>query len=282
MSPPKPHALTIVVPTLNAAATLPVALEALRPLVAANCSVIIVDGGSVDATRVIAEGFPCTLLTSPGSMYAALNAGFAHAGTEWLTWINADDLLYADSILRRISQARANEDVLYGPVDFIDSAGRFIHCWRSAAPQDLLTLYRAGYSPLLQQGTLFRRKAFEIVGGFNTTYSLVADADYWWRALEHGITFRDAPFSSVAAFRMHSKQLSQKFAAEMKAEHRRMHLDHPLNGATWRSRFAFVRWRLANSGNYAVRFLRRANLVGSPGCAGSYDVPYTPTPPSSR
>jgi glycosyltransferase involved in cell wall biosynthesis len=240
-----------------------------------HARVIIVDGGSVDATLGIAEAFPCTMLATAGSMYDALNAGFTHAESEWLTWINADDLLYADSTLLRLSKAGASDDVLYGPVDFIDASGRFIHCWQSAPPDDLLSLYKAGYSPLLQQGTLFRSAVFNTLGGFNTTYSLVADADYWWRGLEHGLSFRLTRHSTVAAFRMHGKQLSQTFPEKMKADHRRMWRAHAATGATWQSRYAFMRWRLANAGNYAVRFLRRANLVGAPGCARSYDVPRT-------
>jgi glycosyltransferase involved in cell wall biosynthesis len=263
------------VPTLNAAATLRCTLESLRTLVDTNCRVIVVDGGSVDATLGIAEAFPCTTLATAGSMYEALNAGFARAESEWLTWINGDDLLYADSTLLRLSKAGASDDVLYGPVDFIDSSGRFIHCWQSAPPHDLLTLYKAGYSPLLQQGTLFRSTVFNTLGGFNTTYSLVADADYWWRGLEHGLSFRHARFSTVAAFRMHEKQLSQTFPEQMKVEHHRMWQAHAATGATWQSRSAFVRWRLANIRNYAVRILRRTNLVGAPGFARSYEVPRT-------
>ena len=280
LAAPSTCRLAVIMPTLNAAATLRWTLESLRPLVDNDCRLIIVDGGSADGTLAIAEAFPCTLLTTPGTMYQALNHGFTHARADWLTWINADDLLYSDSVLRRLAIARASDDVLYGPVDFIDSAGRFVHCWQSAAPHDLLALYQAGYSPLLQQGTLFRRTVFETLGGFNARYTLVADADFWWRAVEGDVRFRDCMQSSVAAFRLHEKQLSQAFREEMKAEHRRMWNDHSRRGPTWRSRAAFMRWRLANAGNYAVRFLRRANLVGTAGCAGSYDIPTVEVDPS--
>jgi glycosyltransferase involved in cell wall biosynthesis len=263
------------VPTLNAAATLRLTLESLRPLVEKGCRVLVVDGGSTDATRAIAEAFPCTLLTCAGSMYHAINAGFAHADADaaWLTWINADDLLYADTALSRIADADGRDDVLYGPVDFIDSAGRFLHCWQSAAPRDLLVLYRAGYSPLLQQGTLFRREAHEKVVAFDTHYSLVADADYWWRALEIGLRFRHAPRRSVAAFRLHAEQQSFRHRERMQGEHAAMVAAHGASISRGRAVAPLCRWRYANATNYAVRCLRQATIRGRSSFVRSYDIP---------
>lgn len=265
--------LAVVVPTLDAAATLRCTLESLRPLVDDGCRIVVVDGGSVDETVAIANSFPCTLLTAPGSMYEAINVGFAHADAEWLTWINADDLLYADTAMTRMSEARAEDDILYGPVDFIDSAGRFLHCWQSAAPRHLLALYRGGYSPLLQQGTLFRRSVHAALGGFDTRYTLVADADYWWRALERGLRFRQASSRSVAAFRLHARQQSFRHHERMRSEHDAMVAAHGRSTSRALAIAALWRWRCANATNYVVRCLRQANIRGRSGCVRSYDIP---------
>jgi glycosyltransferase involved in cell wall biosynthesis len=235
--------------------------------------VVVVDGGSTDATTEIAErrGVRIEELRSPG-LYAALNAGFAVVKGAWLTWINADDLLYASTAAARLEQPD-DADVLYGPVDFIDSDGRFVHCWTSASPADMLRLYQAGYSPLLQQGTLFRRQVFEQLGGFDETYHFVGDADFWWRALEAGNSFRACAHPPVAAFRLHTGQLSHRYAGPMRAEHDRMVAAHGGRRLSLRSWLALCRLRGRNLPSYCVRCLRRWDLEGHVRPVTSYDIP---------
>ncbi len=270
MAAPEP-ALGIVVPALNAAATLPATLHSLHGAAATGAEILLVDGGSTDDTVAIAAAHGVAVHTAPGGMYAALNVGFRRLRAAWLTWINADDLLYADRLAERVRPG-GGADVVYGPVDFIDPAGRFVHSWTSGHPADLLPLYRAGYSPLLQQGTLFRRSVFETLGGFDESYRFVGDADFWWRALEAGFVFRRAGPPPVAAFRLHGDQLSQRFATEMRAEHARMVAAHGGRRRSPRSWLGVARFRGRNLPAYVVRCLRRGDLEGRARLAGSYDV----------
>jgi glycosyltransferase involved in cell wall biosynthesis len=265
--------LGIVVPALDAAATIGTTLECLRPAAAAGARVVVIDGGSTDDTVARTSPFPVDCHFVAGTMYEAINAGCRMLDVEWLTWINADDILHGDRLAPRIAAAGSDDGVLYGPVDFIDACGRFVHAWRSARPADLLPLYRAGYSPLLQQGTLFRRRVFEAVGGFDAGYRYVADADFWWRALEAGHRFRAAPTPPVAAFRLHAAQQSQRHRAEMHEEHRRMVAAQGARPRAWSGLVPLARWRLGNATNYVVRGLRRGGLTGRPGLAGSYSIP---------
>lgn len=263
--------LGVVIPTLDASTTLPATLESLRPAIAAGAKVVVVDGGSTDTTREIAESNHVEVERCAGGMYAALNHGFRCLGTAWMTWINADDLLYADMLANRMHWA-TDAHVLYGSVDFVDLAGRFVHAWTSAAPGDLLPLYRAGYSPLLQQGALFQRHVFEALGGFNEAYRFVGDADFWWRALEAGFIFRRCAHPPLAAFRLHGGQLSQRHARDMRAEHESMVRSHGGRRRAIRSWLALCRFRGRNLTSYAVRALRRRELEGRVWLPESYDV----------
>lgn len=263
--------LGVVVPTLNAASTLAATLESLRPAMQVGAEVIVVDGGSTDSTTAIGQGEGVRVEHCGGGMYSALNHGFRLLRSDWLTWINADDLLYSDRLIGRM-QSAGNADVLYGPVDFIDPAGRFVHSWTSASPADLLPLYRAGYSPLLQQGSLFRRRVFEQLGGFDETYRFVGDAEFWWRALEAGKSFHRSTHPPVAAFRLHGGQLSQRYAGSMRVEHERMVTAHGGRRRSLRSWLALCRFRGRNLHSYLVRCLRRHDLEGGVRLPGSYDV----------
>lgn len=261
----------IVIAAKNAATTIRDTLESCLPAADRGARLLVVDGCSSDATASIALSFGAEVITHDLGLYAALNAGMSYLDSEWLTWINADDVLYADQVVSRLESA-GEADVLYGRVDFIDQSGRFMHSWQSATPRDLLPLYRAGYSPLLQQGALFRRRVFDALQGFDTIYALVGDADFWWRALERQFVFKRAAHPPVAAFRLHAGQLSQVRADEMRAEHRLMVVRHGGRKASCRAALALMRLRGSNLPSYAVRAIRRHDLTGQFALAGSYSL----------
>lgn len=271
--------LGVVIPALNAAGTIRATLESLRPFRAAGAEIVVVDGGSTDETCNIAREHAVQVVTSAGGMYAAINVGCRSVMSRWLTWINADDTLFPHAISERID--RAGEcAVLYGRVDFLDGRGHFLHSWKSARASDLLKLYRAGYSPLLQQGTIFRRDVFEQLGGFDESYRYVGDADFWWRALEHGFMFQRDDGPPVAGFRLHDGQLSRRFAEDMGGEHRRMVARHGCSPGMLSALVAALRFRAANWRGYVVRSLRRADLGGGAFLPGSYDKPAVRAPTS--
>lgn len=263
-------AIGVVVPTLNSAAFLADTLSSIRRVPQVS-RVVVADSGSTDGTVDIARAAGVEVLRdAPAGLYPALNAAFRTFSTSWLTYINADDLLQPAGIVRLFAE-REGHDVLYGAVDFITADGAFIHCWHSARPRDVLSLFRAGVSPVLQQGTLFRRSLFESLGGFEERWRLVADADFWWRAAEAGARFFRITHPPVASFRMHPDQLSRVHRTSMREEYREMAISHGAGSATVTSRCAVARYRTARWRSYLVRFLRQGDLCGACRLKASYD-----------
>lgn len=80
--------LSVIIPTLNAAAELPDTLERIR----SADEILVVDGGSSDATAAIAERFGARLIRSPKGRGAQLAAGAEAARGDWLLFLHADTL----------------------------------------------------------------------------------------------------------------------------------------------------------------------------------------------
>src|SRR5215212_8379555 len=80
--------LAVVIPTLNAAACLGATLEACREAVGAE--VLVVDGGSRDATRDIARGGGARVVESAPGRGRQLALGAEEARGAWMLFLHAD------------------------------------------------------------------------------------------------------------------------------------------------------------------------------------------------
>jgi rSAM/selenodomain-associated transferase 2 len=85
--------LSIVVPALNEAQGIVAALTALMPLRRRGHEVIVVDGGSSDATADLAAPFCDRVVVAPRGRATQMNAGARAAGGDALVFLHADTFL---------------------------------------------------------------------------------------------------------------------------------------------------------------------------------------------
>lgn len=100
--------LSIVMPVLNEAAVVGRTLGALAPLRARGHEVIVVDGGSEDATLGIAALLADRVLAAPRGRAAQMNAGAAAAKGDVLLFLHADTVLPVDADEVVLQAARAH------------------------------------------------------------------------------------------------------------------------------------------------------------------------------
>ncbi|TAL53312.1 TIGR04283 family arsenosugar biosynthesis glycosyltransferase [Pandoraea sp.] len=157
-----PLSLSIVVPVLNEAAGIAAALRRLAPLRALGAEVIVVDGGSHDATRELAKPHADRLLTAPRGRAAQMNAGAALAHGDVLLFLHADTYLPADAH-HRMTDALQDRTHVWGRFDVrIESRHRLL---RVVATLMNLRSRISGVATG-DQAIFVARRAFAQVAGF--------------------------------------------------------------------------------------------------------------------
>lgn len=154
--------LTVVIPTLNAGQTLPRCLGALWPGVQAGLigELIVVDGGSSDATIEIADEAGANVLSAPPSRGGQLRAGAEAAVGEWFLFLHADTILpegWPEAVIRHLPSRRA----ACFRLSFDDGgrAGRRVAGWANLRTR----LFGLPYG---DQALLVPRRVYELAGGF--------------------------------------------------------------------------------------------------------------------
>jgi rSAM/selenodomain-associated transferase 2 len=109
--------ISVIIPTLNAEKTLGPTLAALVPAVVDGLvqEAILVDGGSTDETRLIADAAGTQLITAPPRRGTQLDAGAAVARGDWLLFLHADTVLEpfwaeeAKSFIQRVESGQRRQ-----------------------------------------------------------------------------------------------------------------------------------------------------------------------------
>lgn len=153
--------IAVVIPALNEAAHLSAALGALREGDALIDEIIVVDGGSGDATCDIAREAGAVAIGAPRGRGGQIAAGVAASQASWLLILHADTVLAAGwSVGVSSSIASGDRHAYYGRLRFActDPRARIVEKfveWRS----QFLGL------PYGDQALLIPRALLELVGG---------------------------------------------------------------------------------------------------------------------
>lgn len=161
-----PHVMiSVVIPTLNAAARLPACLTALMPGVTAGliCEVIIADGGSDDPVEAIAANAGATFLKAPRGRGQQLAAGADKARGDWLLFLHADTVLepgWVEDARQFIHHCRPDE-AAYFSFRFDDRA------WQARLIEVGVALRCALFQlPYGDQALLISRPHYQRLGGY--------------------------------------------------------------------------------------------------------------------
>lgn len=177
--------LSIIIPTLNEAETLPMLFSDLAGQKNVDIEIIVSDGGSVDSTIEVAKRFfsendlSWTCLVGPKGRGRQLNAGAAAASSDWLLFLHADSRLPDCAQLQLALQyMRSYQDRTGTAI-----AGRFALRFESASGGQSFGLFyyqtkaRLGRAGCVHgdQGMLIRNSFFDQVGPFREDLPVMED-----------------------------------------------------------------------------------------------------------
>ncbi|MDR3651551.1 MAG: glycosyltransferase [Paludibacter sp.] len=202
-------------------------------------------------------------------IYSALNFALLTFAKDYkyMTYINDDDYWNSDfSKLFAELDDNPNADVVYGRVNYVDESGKIIG-EQTSSPRfkAFKALLSENIVLFTQQATLFRTQLFLKLNGFNENYMLVADTDFWLRAIEANTNFKYIN-QICASYTIQAGQLSSNEILQNE-EHRRLMSNVKTNTA-----IAFIEkilFRITNMRIYFKRFikfkgLRRMNSFFNP------------------
>jgi uncharacterized protein len=156
--------LSVVMPVLDEAHRLAPALNRLVGLPAVD-EVLVVDGGSRDSTRAVAQGVPgVRVLDAPRGRARQMNHGASAATGEVVCFVHADVTLPRDAV-RHVARAFSRPQVVAAAfrTRTVDDIG---HTWAGALLPMADLRSRWTHLPYGDQAVSVRRSAFQQVGGF--------------------------------------------------------------------------------------------------------------------
>ena len=150
----------------------------------------IVDNMSTDNTRNIINKYSSNITKiiseKDDGMYDALNKGFASSRGKYFLWLNSDDFLKNKDVLKKVKNyleknphARwiiGNTSFKYEKFDF--SLTFFPYQY----PQAIITsgfAHNCGWGFIQQESTIFNRKSFNDLGGFDSNNKMAGDFHFW-------------------------------------------------------------------------------------------------------
>jgi len=207
-------AIGLVIPSYNQGEFMGRALMSALSQDTISLELAVCDGGSTDATLAVVEQYGDRLAYfrshSDRGQASAVNEGISHLpDTQFVGWLNADDVLLPSGLKVMAAELRRNSELVavYGRAYVIDEHDNIVGTY----PTKSLSARRlAIHCPICQPASLIRRSAWDDLGGLDESLRTCMDYEFWWRLMKRGkIGFvkefvactRDHPYTKTRSLR---------------------------------------------------------------------------------
>ncbi len=230
-------AVSVCIPAFRARHHLAATLASVRAQTFADWEIVIVEDGSHDGTEALVNAFAATVPQPVRylrhehnrKLPATRNTAHAAATASCLALLDADDLWTPDHLASGL--AVLGEPALpaatFAPCEIFDDATGASLGHRNLAPADhkrIPEALHAGRFIAQPSGALLTRAALDRVGGFDETFPICNDIDFWIRLARADVPIRFTGRETLR-YRKHPAAMSRR-SADLVAELARVHLKH--------------------------------------------------------
>lgn len=183
---PTPGLVSIIIPVYNGDRYLRQALCSAVGQDYQPKEIILVDDGSIDKTAAVAAEFPVIQYMYQANLgvAAARNTGIENTTGEFVAFLDADDYWPLHKIRCQVQYLLEHPQIGYCfscQQLFLDEDLAEIPSW---VRQEHLGTTSIGYIP---SSLMVRRKVFDQIGLFDTSYEVGEDSDWFFRARDSGV-----------------------------------------------------------------------------------------------
>lgn len=207
--------VSIVTPAYNQAEYLVETIQSVLSQTYPNIEYIVLDDGSTDNTQEVLKRFDGLLTyeyhTNIGQAQT-LNKGWNLCRGKYIGYLSSDDLLYPNALSKLVGLLEADLSIVcaFPDSDLIDNFSR-VAKRNVCRPFDLSdTVIRQ--ECYIGPGAIFRKTAFDSLGGWRADLKLAPDREFWIRISSLGRI--EMCNSVLAGYRMHPHSISYKDVSE--------------------------------------------------------------------
>lgn len=212
--------VTIIISNWNYANYLDSAVESCLAQTV-RCDIIVVDDASTDLSwKVISKYRDCVkavrLKTNSGGNARGKNVGITLSKTEYITCLDADDILLPDSVECRLNNI-LDKDFIHGWLIEFKSEAKYLDLLKDKRlsvkfrrPDRALKLSESATSwfrAIPGSTVLAKKKLYNIYGLYDEDMKWTIDREMWSRWLEHGVSMEIID-KYVAFYRRHAGQVT--------------------------------------------------------------------------
>ena len=192
--------ISIIIPLYNKAASIKNTIDSILRQSCTNFDIIVIDDGSTDNSVEIVNSYKTSVIRviskKNGGVSSARNVGMDIANSEWLLFLDADDLLLPDALLifEQAIKKYPSLEIFIGGYEIQTSSGLEIHpCKCNGIISKPFKAYF--HKKFLPRGgnTLIKKSIYKTIGKFDERVSYNEDWAFFLKLLSYRVAVISEP-----------------------------------------------------------------------------------------
>jgi glycosyltransferase involved in cell wall biosynthesis len=211
-----PPCVSVIMPVRDGERWVDEAIASMAAQSLPDFELLIIDDGSVDTTRQIANEAAQrdrrirVIALPPSGIVAALNRGLDEARGKYLARLDADDRAHPTRLARQVDflNGQAAVGLVGSWADAIDADGKIVGRLQPATTPAALARALAKRNPMLHSSVMWRADLSAVVGCYRAAFEGAEDYDLWLRISEHSL-LANVP-DCLVQYRRHDGNVSER------------------------------------------------------------------------